>query len=131
MILKTTDDPMQSLIGEVPLPIIDGFNAPSYRSPMPITRADVEKIAQLARVELTSEETESFTGQLSSIISYIDKLNEIDTANVPPMSHSSTATGDNEFALRDDVNGPSLGAELATENAPDPEAGYFKVPRVI
>ena len=98
---------------------------------MPITRADVEKIAELARLELTSEETESFTVQLSSIISYIDKLNEIDTAEVPPMSHCSTATGDNEHALRDDMTGPSLGAQLATENAPDPEAGYFKVPKVI
>lgn len=98
---------------------------------MPITKADVEKIAELARLELTAQETESFTGQLSSIISYIDKLNEIDTTNVPPMSHCSTATGDSEYALRDDVVGPSLGTQIATENAPDPEEGYFKVPKVI
>ena len=98
---------------------------------MPITKDDVEKIAELARLELTTEETESFTGQLSSIISYIDKLNEIETANVRPMSHCSTATGDSDYALREDVVGPSLGADLATENAPDAEAGYFKVPRVI
>jgi aspartyl-tRNA(Asn)/glutamyl-tRNA(Gln) amidotransferase subunit C len=98
---------------------------------MPITKADVEKIAELARLDLTSEETESFTDQLSSIISYIDKLNEIDTANIPPMSHCSTATGQTEYAQQEDTIGPSLGAQLATENAPDPEAGYFKVPRVI
>ena len=98
---------------------------------MAITTSDVAKIAELARLELSSEETEAFTNQLSSIITHIDKLNELDTGNVAPMSHCSTATGDAEFARRDDIAGPSLGAQLATENAPDHEGGYFKVPRVI
>ena len=98
---------------------------------MPITTADVEKIAEIARLDLTSDETQSFTDQLSSIITHIDKLNELDTGNVTPMSHCSTATGDAEFARRDDVAVPSLGAEVATQNAPDHESGYFKVPRVI
>jgi aspartyl-tRNA(Asn)/glutamyl-tRNA(Gln) amidotransferase subunit C len=98
---------------------------------MAITTADVEKIAELARLELTREETESFTNQLSSIITHIDKLNELDTSNVAPMSHCSTATGLAESAWRDDIVGPSLGAGVATENAPDHEGGYFKVPRVI
>jgi aspartyl-tRNA(Asn)/glutamyl-tRNA(Gln) amidotransferase subunit C len=97
---------------------------------MPITRTDVEKIAELARLELTAKEAESFTGQLGSILSHIDKLNELDTADVPPMSHS-TAGGDTEYARRDDQVRPSLGQQLATENAPDAEAGYFKVPKVI
>jgi aspartyl-tRNA(Asn)/glutamyl-tRNA(Gln) amidotransferase subunit C len=98
---------------------------------MPITRSDVEKIAELARLELTAEETDSFTEQLSAILSYIDKLNELDTADVLPMSHCSTATGDPEYARREDRVQPSLGQRLATENAPDAEAGYFKVPKVI
>ena len=98
---------------------------------MAITTADVEKIAELARLELTPEETEAFTNQLSSIITHIDKLNELDTSNVAPMSHCSTATGHAGSPWRDDVVGPSLGAEVATENAPDHEGGYFKVPRVI
>ncbi|HSE96897.1 MAG TPA: Asp-tRNA(Asn)/Glu-tRNA(Gln) amidotransferase subunit GatC [Blastocatellia bacterium] len=98
---------------------------------MPITRADVEKIAELARLELTPEETESFTGQLSAILGYIDKLNELDTVDVAPMSHCSTATGDVEYTRRDDQVQPSLGQRLATENAPEAEAGYFKVPKVI
>ena len=97
---------------------------------MPITRPDVEKIAELARLELTEEETESFTHQLASILNYIDKLNEIDTTKVDPMSHCSTATGD-DYALRDDRARPSLGQSLAVENAPDQEAGFFKVPKVI
>ena len=98
---------------------------------MPITKTDVEKIAELARLELTQEETESFTEQLGSILSYIDKLNEIDTTDVEPMSHSTTAGGDTEYARRDDHSRPGLGQQLATENAPDAEAGYFKVPKVI
>ena len=98
---------------------------------MPITRSDVEKIAELARLELTAEETESFTEQLSAILSYIDKLNELDTADVLPMSHSSAAAGDLNYARREDRLQPSLGQRLATENAPDSEAGYFKVPKVI
>jgi aspartyl-tRNA(Asn)/glutamyl-tRNA(Gln) amidotransferase subunit C len=98
---------------------------------MPISKVDVAKIAELARLELTTEETESFTGQLSSILRHIDKLNELDTTDVPPMSHCSTAAGDAEYARRDDVTRPSLGQRLATESAPDSEAGYFKVPRVI
>ena len=98
---------------------------------MPITKADVEKIAGLAKLELTSEETESFTDQLSAILGYIDKLNELDTSDVAPMSHCSTAGGDTEYARRDDEVRASLGQLLATENAPDAEAGYFKVPKVI
>ena len=98
---------------------------------MPITKTDVEKIADLGRLELTSEETELLTEQLSSIIGHIEKLNELDTADVPPMSHCAPAGGDVEYAQRDDLVRPSLGQKLAVENAPDAEAGYFKVPRVI
>ncbi|HXG65744.1 MAG TPA: Asp-tRNA(Asn)/Glu-tRNA(Gln) amidotransferase subunit GatC, partial [Blastocatellia bacterium] len=81
---------------------------------MPITRTDVEKIAALARLELTGEEVESFTGQLGAILEYIDKLNELDTTDVAPMSHCPTATGDAEYARRDDVVRPGLGQQLAT-----------------
>ena len=98
---------------------------------MPITRDDVEKIAELARLELTEAEADSFTGQLSAILGYIDQLNEVDTADVPPMSHCSTAGCETEYARRDDVVLPSLGQQAATANAPDAEAGYFKVPKVI
>jgi aspartyl-tRNA(Asn)/glutamyl-tRNA(Gln) amidotransferase subunit C len=98
---------------------------------MPITRIDVEKIAELARLELTAQETELFTEQLSSIIGYVEKLNELDTTEVPPMSHCAPSGGDSEYAKRDDEVRPSLGQRLAVENAPDSEAGYFKVPRVI
>lgn len=98
---------------------------------MPISKRDVEKIAELARLELTVEETESFADQLSSILGYIDKLNELDTADAAPMSHCSTVDADTEYTRRDDLTRPSLGQRLAIENAPDAEAGYFEVPRVI
>ena len=102
---------------------------------MAITRTDVEKIAELSRIELTVEETELFTEQLSSILAHVEKLNELDAENTPPMSHCAPGGGDveyaKEYAKRDDEVRPSLGQELAVENAPDAEAGYFKVPRVI
>ena len=98
---------------------------------MAITRIDVEKIADLARLELTAEEAELFTEQLSSIIGYVEKLNELDTTDVPPMSHCAPAGGDSEYARREDEVRPSLGQKLALENATDSEGGYFKVPRVI
>lgn len=98
---------------------------------MSITKSDVEKIAELARLELTAEETDLFTVQLSSIVGYVEKLNELDTKDVQPMSHCVPAGGDSEYAKRDDWVRSSFGQKLAVENAPDSEAGYFRVPRVI
>ena len=97
---------------------------------MPITKQDVEKIAALANLALTEEEKETFTTQLSSIVSYVEKLNELDTSDVPPMSHS-TLSGDTSYAMREDEPVPSLGQEAALANAPDPGDGHFKVPKVI
>jgi aspartyl-tRNA(Asn)/glutamyl-tRNA(Gln) amidotransferase subunit C len=98
---------------------------------MPITRSDVEKIAELARLDLTPQEADQFTGQLASILSYIEKLNELDTTGVEPMSHSVTEAGSVEHTRRMDIVLPCLGQKRATENAPDAEAGFFRVPRVI
>jgi aspartyl-tRNA(Asn)/glutamyl-tRNA(Gln) amidotransferase subunit C len=101
---------------------------------MPITKEEVEKIARLASLDLTAEEKESFTSQLSSIVTYIDKLNELDTSDVEPMSHctvSQTESASGSYADRDDTVLPSLGQEVVLKNAPDPERGYFKVPKVI
>ena len=101
---------------------------------MNITKEEVEKIATLANLDLSPEEKESFTSQLSSIVTYIDKLNELDTTNVEPMSHctvSQTESTSGCYADRDDTVMPSLGQEAVLKNAPDPERGYFKVPKVI
>lgn len=98
---------------------------------MTITKVDVERIAELGKLDLTAQEIELFAGQLSAIIGYVEKLNEVNTSDVTPMSHCAGEGGDPEFARRDDQVRPSLGQEIAVENAPDSESGYFKVPRVI
>jgi len=96
---------------------------------MPIIKDDVRKIAELARLELTNAETEAFTIQLDAILGYIDKLNELDTGAAESLSDSTTK--DTEYTRRDDVTVDSLGQDVAVANAPDAEAGYFKVPKVI
>ena len=98
---------------------------------MPISRTDVEKIAELARLELTEPELESFTKQLGSILSHIEKLNELDTTDVEPMTDLTGAGEDAGYTMREDETIPSLGQQVAVANAPDAEAGYFKVPKVI
>lgn len=97
---------------------------------MPITKADVEKIAMLANLELTEEEKEVFTTQLAAIVAYVEKLNELDTSDVPPMAHAG-ADERADYALREDIVRESLGQTAALQNAPDPCAGYFRVPKVI
>jgi aspartyl-tRNA(Asn)/glutamyl-tRNA(Gln) amidotransferase subunit C len=97
---------------------------------MAITREEVLKTAALAHVQLTPDEVDLFTEQLSGIIEYVDQLKELDTSDVPPMSHS-TLGEHAERSWRDDAVRPSLGGEEATAGAPEPQLGYFKVPSVI
>jgi aspartyl-tRNA(Asn)/glutamyl-tRNA(Gln) amidotransferase subunit C len=92
-----------------------------------ISKEDVRYVAKLARLNLSAEDMERFTLQLNSILSYMDKLNELDTSNVEPMSHVTDVYN----AFRDDVVGESFAREVALENAPDTEQGFFKVPRII
>lgn len=92
-----------------------------------ITNEDVRYVAQLARLNLSSEEMETFTGQLNGILAYMDKLNELDTTNVEPLSHAIDVYN----AFRDDVVRESLVREVALKNAPETEHGFFKVPRII
>ncbi len=97
---------------------------------MSITRQDVEKIALLASLELTEAEKDRFSSQMAAIVTYFDKLNELDTADVEAMSHSTLA-GDPILTQREDVVVPSLAPETAVANAPLAGAGQFKVPRVL
>jgi aspartyl-tRNA(Asn)/glutamyl-tRNA(Gln) amidotransferase subunit C len=97
---------------------------------MAITREEVIKTASLANLSLGELEVETFTAQLSSIIDYMQQLREVDTSEVPPMSHS--ALGEHvERTWRPDAPAPSLGSETATANAPERFHGFFKVPAVI
>ena len=97
---------------------------------MKISREDVLKVAALANLELAETEVETYRGQLDDILTYIDKLNEIDTSGIEPMAQVVAASADGS-TLREDV---VVRADVITEvlsGAPDPEAPYFRVPRVI
>jgi len=94
----------------------------------PLTIADVERIAALAHLELTEEEKHVFTKQLADILAYAEQLQAIDTAGVAATAHVNA-----HEAERDDELRPCLPVADALRNAPDgaPEAGLFRVPRVI
>jgi aspartyl-tRNA(Asn)/glutamyl-tRNA(Gln) amidotransferase subunit C len=98
---------------------------------MPITEADVAKIANLAHLEITEAELQSFTPQLAGIVAYVEQLNELDTSDVEPATGGLTPEGEATDTSRDDVVEPSLGQELALAEAPDPSHGYFRVPKVL
>ena len=96
---------------------------------MTITKKDVEYVARLARLELSAEEKEKFAGQLESILSYIDKLNTIDTKNIKPTSHAISL---NNVWREDELKPcPEKTREMMLENAPEREGDFFKVKKVI
>ena len=97
--------------------------------PEDFTRADVERIARLARLELTEHEKTLITPQLSSFLAYANQVQQVATAGVPPTSHPLGTTG----SWRDDEPRPSLPREEALSQAPEADLarGLFKVPRVL
>jgi aspartyl-tRNA(Asn)/glutamyl-tRNA(Gln) amidotransferase subunit C len=106
---------------------------------MKVTEKDVAYVADLANLELTDQERQRMLKDLNSILDYIDRLNELDTSNVPPMAHllgklvqsdGNQADGINA-AWREDVPLPSLPHNEAMSNAPETDGDFFKVPRVI
>jgi aspartyl-tRNA(Asn)/glutamyl-tRNA(Gln) amidotransferase subunit C len=106
---------------------------------MRVTDKDVAYVADLANLELTDQERQRMLKDLNSILDYIDRLNELDTSNVPPMSQiaddsgqSGTAQGGKgAVAGREDLLVPSLPHRQAMENAPETDGEFFKVPKVI
>ncbi len=92
-----------------------------------ISREQVEKVAKLARLDLSEQELTEFTGQLSSILEYIEKLNELDTDSVEPLAHCLPVHN----VFRDDVVIPSLDVDSALKNAPASFDNHFKVPKVL
>lgn len=93
-----------------------------------LTRQDVQRIAELARLALTEEELDLFTRQLGDILTYVEQIRALDTSGVPPTTQLL-----NQPAERDDAPQPALSRAELLRNAPDAasEAGLFKVPRVI
>ena len=98
---------------------------------MPITESDIEKIAQLAHLEITAEERRAFTPQIAEVVTYVEQLNELDTSAVEPSTGGLTPEGERTDSARDDVVRPSLGQSLALDQAPDPASGHFRVPKVL
>jgi aspartyl-tRNA(Asn)/glutamyl-tRNA(Gln) amidotransferase subunit C len=95
---------------------------------MKITDKVVDHVAELANLELTAAERERMVRDLNSILGYIDRLSELDTKDVPPMAQTLLPAA---AAIRDDSPRPSLAHQAALENAPDSDADFFKVPKVI
>jgi aspartyl-tRNA(Asn)/glutamyl-tRNA(Gln) amidotransferase subunit C len=92
------------------------------------THADVERVAHLARLQLTVEEKDLFARQLAGILAYAEQIQRVPTEGVPPTSHA----GDAAMMREDDIR-PSLPREASLASAPDADidAGLFKVPRVL
>ena len=97
---------------------------------MKITEEQVHYVAALANLSLTEAEVSRLRRDLDGILDHFDKLNEIDVSGVEPMAQVLYDT-EETATLRADVPIPPLGADLALANAPQPGAGYFKVPKVI
>jgi len=91
---------------------------------MAITKDEVLHVARLARLELTDEEVDRFTEQLSAILQAVDKVSELDLSDVEPTAHPLDLV--NVWA--DDEPGPSLPQDEALANAPDRDGNFFKVP---
>jgi aspartyl-tRNA(Asn)/glutamyl-tRNA(Gln) amidotransferase subunit C len=104
---------------------------------MKVTEKDVVYVADLANLELTPEESQRMVADLNSILGHMDKLNELDTTNVEPMTEvvSAFATGSGSgrfaYAQRTDEVRPGLERQQAMANAPDTDGTCFRVPKVI
>lgn len=100
---------------------------------MKITPKDVEYVAALANLQLSSVERERMEKDLNSILGYIDMLSEVDTRNVEPMAQVQSVSGNGIASdpLRADELRPCLPRELALQNAPHSDGSFFRVPKVI
>ena len=92
-----------------------------------IDQAQVRKVARLSRLRLTEAEVEEFTGQLSAMLDYVEKMNELDTDNVEPLAHCLPVSN----VFRADSVKESLGTEKTLANAPQRDGEFFKVPKIL
>ena len=92
-----------------------------------IDQAQVRKVAKLSRLELTETEIAEFAGQLSAILEYVEKMNELDTDDVRPLAHCLPISN----VFREDCVKESLGTEKTLVNAPQRDGEFFKVPKIL
>jgi len=90
-------------------------------------KMNIEKVARLARLELSEDEMETFGDQLEQILTYMEQLNRLDTTGVEPTSHAIPIYN----IFREDEVKSSLAQEEVLTIAPDEEDGHFKVPKII
>ena len=98
---------------------------------MKISREEVLRVAELAYLDLSEIELETYRAQIDEILEYIGKLNELDTNNVEPMAQVLADDQASDATLRDDIEVPCQVAAEILRQAPDPEPPYFRVPKVI
>ncbi|MHC4212194.1 MAG: Asp-tRNA(Asn)/Glu-tRNA(Gln) amidotransferase subunit GatC [Planctomycetota bacterium] len=92
-----------------------------------IDQQQVRKVAKLSRLDLSDAEVEEFTGQLSAILGYVEKMNELDTESVEPLAHCLPVHN----VFREDIVRESLGTEKALANAPQEDGEFFRVPKIL
>jgi len=93
-----------------------------------ITKDTVKKLAKLSSIGLSAEEVEAMTGELASIVGFVEQLQSVDVENVDP---TFQVTGLQDTFRADQVNPDTYSRELLLSNAPDQKDGYIKVPRVL
>ena len=98
---------------------------------MKISREDVLRVAELAYLDLSDAELETYRAQIDEILEYIGKLNELDTSQVEPMAQVLADEQSADATLREDAIAPCAVAKEVLAHAPDPEPPYFRVPKVI
>lgn len=94
---------------------------------MKISAEEIKKIALLSRLEIKEDQIDAVGKQLNDILSYMDLMSQVDITDVQPTAHAVSMSN----VMRDDVPHTSLPNDKALQNAPEPENGYFKVPKVI
>lgn len=92
-----------------------------------IDEKQVREVAMLGRLELSDKEVKMFSAQLSEILNYVEKLNELDTENVEPLAHSLPV----QNVFRDDQPNDTLQTQQALANAPEHDEQFFLVPRIL
>lgn len=92
-----------------------------------ITAADVRHVARLARLDVTDDEVETFTGQLAAILGHAEDVESLDVDGVPPTAHPLPVAN----VFRDDVPRPSIDRDEVLAAAPAAEDGRFRVPRIL
>jgi aspartyl-tRNA(Asn)/glutamyl-tRNA(Gln) amidotransferase subunit C len=97
-----------------------------------VTLEDVKRVAELAHLELTADETHGMLHDLNAILDHVAQLNELDTSSVPPLAQVSQLDGARgKTPLRNDAVLPSLDRAVVMREAPETDGAFFKVPKVI